>query len=99
MTIFKNDQGNNLLRMKYFSIAQILGNKKLIIQLTLETHLCLEKNLPTKSIAKNIPVILLSFPIEFLGKSVQGFMNYDRTNKQTENSILCITSLETQLRL
>ena len=99
MTIFKNDQGNNLLRMKYFSIAQILGNEKLIIQQTLETHLCLEKNLPTRSIAKSIPVILPSFPIEFLGKSVQGFMNYDRTNKQTENSILCITSLETQLRL
>ena len=35
--------------------------------------------------AKNIPMGLPSSPIKMLGKSVQGFRNYDRTYKQADD--------------
>ena len=38
--------------------------------------------------AKNIPVALLSSPIKILGKTVQGFLSYDRTNKRTDKQRL-----------
>ena len=41
-------------------------------------------NLDFSDQAKNIPVILPSFPIKTWGKSVQGFMSYDRIHKQTD---------------
>ena len=34
--------------------------------------------------AKNIPVALPSFPVKIRGKSVQGFLSYDRKNKHTK---------------
>ena len=40
-------------------------------------------NLESQNQAKNIPVDLPSSPIKIWGKSVQGFLSYDRTKKQT----------------
>ena len=40
-------------------------------------------NLVSQNQAKNIPVVLPSFPIEIWGKSVEWFMNYERISKQT----------------
>ena len=47
-------------------------------------------NLESQNKAKNIPVILSSLPIKIWGKSVQGFLSYDRTHKQTEITTLYI---------
>ena len=41
-------------------------------------------NLEFQIQAKNIPVGLPSSPIKIWGKLVQGFLSYDRTNKQTD---------------
>ena len=46
-------------------------------------------NIESENQAKHIPVIPPSFPIEILGKSVQGFQSHDRTSKQTEITTLC----------
>ena len=43
-------------------------------------HLKLE----SQNQAKNVPGGLPSSPIKINGKSVQGFLSYDRTNKQTD---------------
>ena len=40
-------------------------------------------NLESQNRAENIPVSLSSSPIKIWGKSVQGFLSYDRINKQT----------------
>ncbi len=39
-------------------------------------------NLKIRNQEKNIPVGLPSSPIKILGKSVKGFLSYDRTDKQ-----------------
>ena len=41
-------------------------------------------NLESQNQAKNISVGLPSSPIKIWGKSVQGFLSYDQTNKQTD---------------
>ena len=41
-------------------------------------------NVESQNQAKDLPVGLPSSPIKIWGKSVQGFLSYDRTNKQTE---------------
>ena len=41
-------------------------------------------NQESQSQAKNIPVVLPSSPIKIRGKSVKGFLSYDRTNKQPD---------------
>ena len=41
-------------------------------------------NLESQNQAKNIPVGLPSSPIKIWGKLVQGFLSYDRKNKQTD---------------
>ena len=41
-------------------------------------------NLESQNQAKNISVGLPISPIKIWGKSVQGFLSYDRTNKQTD---------------
>ena len=40
-------------------------------------------NLESKNQGKNIPVGLPGFPIKIWDKPVQGFLSYDRTNKET----------------
>ena len=40
-------------------------------------------SIETLTQVKNIPVVLLSYLITILGKSVQGFISYDQINKQT----------------
>ena len=45
-------------------------------------------NLESQNQAKNISVILLRSPIKIWGKSVTGFMIYDRIHKQTEITTL-----------
>ena len=42
-------------------------------------------NLDSQNQANNIPVVLPSFPIE-IGKSVRGFMSYDRIYEQTNRA-------------
>ena len=51
-------------------------------------------NLESQNPAKNIPFGLPSSPIKMWGKSVQGFLSYDQTNKQT-NRQTEITTLYT----
>jgi len=41
-------------------------------------------HLVSQNQAKNIPVALPSSLIKIFGKSVQGFLSYDQTNKQTD---------------
>ena len=41
-------------------------------------------NLVSQNQAKNISVALPNSTIKILGKSVQGFLSYDRTNKQKD---------------
>ena len=41
-------------------------------------------NLESQNQAKNISIGLPSSPIQIWGKSIQGFLSYDRTNKQTK---------------
>ena len=42
-------------------------------------------NLDSQNKANNIPVVLPSFPIK-IGKSVRGFMSYERIYKQTNRA-------------
>ena len=41
-------------------------------------------NLESQSQTKNIPLVLPSFPVKIWGKSVKGFLSFDRTRRQTE---------------
>ena len=52
-----------------------------LIDFTLKLNFCYESGSNLK--AKNIYVVLPSFPIKIWGKLVKGFLNYDRTFKQT----------------
>ena len=47
-------------------------------------------NLESLNQTKDNPVGLPSYPIKIWGKLVQGFLSYDRTNKQTEITTLYI---------
>ena len=42
-------------------------------------------NLESQNQAKNIPVVISSFPIKIWGKLVMGFLSYDQTYVQIDN--------------
>ena len=57
-------------------------------------------NIESQNQAQNIPVALSSYPIKIWVKSVQWFLSYDRTNKQTRDyNFLYIEMHETNNRV
>jgi len=66
---FWKNIGKNIIPIVFLPDSQLLTNILFLNLTSLETHL-----------TENI---LPSSPIKILGKSVQGFMSYDRTYKQT----------------
>ena len=59
-----------------------LGNPALLENVTLPINVN-PPNLDILNQAKNIHKVPTSSPVKILGKSVNGFLRYDRTNKQT----------------
>jgi len=57
--------------------------------------LSMSTHLESQNQAKNISLALPSFPIKIWGKSVLGFLSYDRTNKQTRQTEIVFIYIDT----
>ena len=53
------------------------------------------ESLESSTQAKKNPLVLPSFPIKIWGKSVKGFISYDRTSKQTNTQTTRRTEITT----